>query len=187
MTRKTDYLFQRPRSKYWQLKLQSPDGRREISLHTTDHAQAEVIAFPMIAEHKAKLLAQHPAVAPVWVHELEPNRQHPGPDGGKIVATDRELIYIDAAGPSSSPRRMAARALPSRAARSQSEPRRATASDSARPGPRTAVAKNGDDDKIIETYLPHLKLSGAQEREVRATWALFHELCPSVKLKRHAR
>ncbi|MFY9892769.1 MAG: hypothetical protein WAK63_01370, partial [Xanthobacteraceae bacterium] len=57
------YLFQRPDSKFWQLKLQSPDGRREISLRTTDKAQAEILALPLIAEHKQKLLANRPTLA----------------------------------------------------------------------------------------------------------------------------
>jgi hypothetical protein len=93
--RSTGYLFQRPDSKFWQLKLQSPDGRREFSLKTTDRAQAEVLALPYIAEHKRKLLERQPAVAAVWQHELEPGRKHVAPDGGEIIATDTQLIHIN--------------------------------------------------------------------------------------------
>jgi len=183
----TRYLFQRPDSKFWQLKLQSPDGRREISLRTTDKAQAEILALPLIAEHKQKLLAARPALAPVWRHELEPNREHPGPDGGKIVATDRELIYLDASG-------IVIKNVPNgRQVMQVTNP----PLDLERPtvaarwhrtvqdlinSPRPAVATRGDDDKVIETYLLHSKLSERQEREVRATWALFQEVCPKVKL-----
>jgi hypothetical protein len=37
-------------------------------------------------------------MVPEWHHKLEPGREHAGPDGGKIVATDRELIHIGSNG-----------------------------------------------------------------------------------------
>ena len=174
------YLFQRPDSKFWQLKLQSPDGRREISLRTTDRAEAEVLALPLIAEHKAKLLANRPTLAPVWVHELEPNREHNGPDGARIIATDRELIYLDQSG-------AVTKTAPNGRQGFQythgPRPPTLRALVGAFVGePRPTVATRGDDDKIIDTYLLHSKHTERQEREVRATWALFRELCPNVKL-----
>ena len=60
MRRKTDYLFQRPGSRNWHIKLQSPTGRVEKSLRTPDRVQAEILALPMVAEHKAALLAVRP-------------------------------------------------------------------------------------------------------------------------------
>ena len=88
------YLFQRPGSSNWYIQLRSPDGRKVVSLRTADKLEAESAAAPMIGEHKAKLLAARPRFDTVWKHALEPGREHAGPDGGKIVATDKELIHI---------------------------------------------------------------------------------------------
>ena len=52
-------------------------------LRTPDHRQAEVLALPMIAEHKAKLLAARPRLEPTWQYQYEPGREHVGPDGGR--------------------------------------------------------------------------------------------------------
>lgn len=98
MRRKTDYLFLRPGSQNWQIKLQSPTGRIEKSLGTPDRRQAEVLALPLIAEHKAALLAARPRIEHAWQHKYEPGREHAGPEGGRIIAMDRELIYLDSAG-----------------------------------------------------------------------------------------
>ena len=95
MRRKTDYLFQRPGSRNWHIKLQSPTGRVEKSLRTPDRVQAEILALPMVAEHKAALLAVRPRLEATWQHEYEPGREHVGPDGERIIATDRELIYLN--------------------------------------------------------------------------------------------
>jgi integrase len=94
--RKRDYLFLRPGSQNWHIKLQSPGRRIEKSLGTPDRRQAELLALPLIAEHKAALLAKRPQ--PTWGYEYAPGREHVAPDGGRIIATDRELIYLDAAG-----------------------------------------------------------------------------------------
>ena len=48
----------------------------------------------MIGEHKARLFAARPRVETVWQHKMEPGREHVGEDGGKIIATDKELIHI---------------------------------------------------------------------------------------------
>lgn len=75
---------------------QTPERRKRIerSLATSDKLEAEARAAAMIGEHKAALLATRPRVELTWKHALEPGREHAAPDGGKIVATDRELIYI---------------------------------------------------------------------------------------------
>jgi integrase len=86
------YLFQRPGSSNWYVQLRSPDERKVVSLRTADKLQAQIAAAPMIAEHKAKLLAARPHLQ--TVRKLEPG-EHAGPDGGKIVANERELIYLN--------------------------------------------------------------------------------------------
>ena len=89
-----DYIFQRPGSSNWYVQLRSPDGSKVVSLKTRDKLQAQIIASPMVAEHRAKLYAARRRFETVWKHAMEPGREHAGPDGDKIVATDRELIHI---------------------------------------------------------------------------------------------
>ena len=96
--RRSDYLFLRPGSRNWHIKLQSPAGRTERSLGTPDRVQAEIQALPMIAEHKAKLLEARPRIETAWRHEYEPGREHVRPDGERVIATDRELIHLDSEG-----------------------------------------------------------------------------------------
>ena len=43
--RKTDYLFQRPDSRMWHIRLQGKP-RQEYSLRTPDRVQAEILALP---------------------------------------------------------------------------------------------------------------------------------------------
>ena len=86
------YLFQRPGSANWYVKLRSGGQRIERSLGTTDKLQAEAFAGSMITAHKAALLAARPHLQ--TVRKLEPG-ERPGPDGGKIVANERELIYLN--------------------------------------------------------------------------------------------
>ena len=98
MRGKTGYLFQRPGSRNWHIKLQSPTERIEKSLRTSDRVQAEILALPMIAEHKAKLLEARPRIETTWRHEYEPGREHVRPDGERVIAADRELIHLDSEG-----------------------------------------------------------------------------------------
>src|SRR4051795_13050928 len=88
------FIFQRPGSENWWIKLRSGGHRIERSLGTPVRAVADVLAAPMIAHHKARLLAARPPVGLAWQHEYEPGREHVGPDGGRIIATDSELIYV---------------------------------------------------------------------------------------------
>jgi integrase len=175
------YLFQRPDSKFWQLKLQSPDGRREISLRTTDHAEAEILAAPLITEHKRKLLAKRPRFATVWQHELEPGHTHPGPDGGSIVATDTQLIYLNHNGDviKTTANGRTAYQLTGGPLTVQS----LTAAAQAALDPRPAVATKGEDDALFESYLKERSVTGFKEGEARHMWELFRALCPGVKLK----
>src|SRR5437588_798244 len=54
------YIFQRSGSNNFWIKLRSRAGRVEKSLGTSDRREAEILALPLIAEHKAALLAARP-------------------------------------------------------------------------------------------------------------------------------
>jgi integrase len=183
MSRKTDYLFRRPGSQNWHIKLQSPTGRVEKSLGTPDRRQAEILALPMIGEHKAALLAARPHLETTWQHQYEPGREHVGPDGGRIIATERELIHLDAEGriAGQSPNGGPAYQLVGRSpvtVRSLAE---------AFTGERPKVQAKNSDDAIFETYLSHANVTGYYEREARAVWALYKQLTDSKPLKDAAR
>jgi hypothetical protein len=92
MRRKIDYLFLRPGSRSWHIRLQAPGKRVEKSLGTPDRMQAELLALPLIAEHKAALLATRPRLERDWV-SLFPPGLHVGPDGGRLFATDRRIDW----------------------------------------------------------------------------------------------
>jgi len=168
------YLFQRPGSANWYVKLRSPgEKRKELSLGTSDRREAEVRAGPMITAHKAALLAARPHL--VWDRKYELG-EHAGPDGTRIVASERELIHLNHNGvflrtePNTTQKivplypEVSARAMVQFVNSLDREPR-----------PIVAV-KNGDD-AIFETYLQHANVTGYYEREARATWALFKSLC----------
>jgi integrase len=173
------YLFQRPGSANYYVKLRSPGKRLEQSLHTSDKLQAEIAAAPLIAAHKAALLAARPRLVASWQHAYEPGREHAAPDGvGRIIATDRELIHIGHNGAitRTEPNGFAANRL-------ENFPSADTTLDWARlVGPNfdrlerpTVPNKNGDD-AILETYLKHANVTGYYEREARAAWSLYQTL-----------
>jgi integrase len=194
------YLFQRAGSSNWYVKLRTPgEKRKEVSLGTPDKLQAEIAAAPLVADHKAKLLAARPRLEASWAHRLEPGREHAAPDGGgKIVATDRELIHIGHNGgilkiePNGGPAHrlvnmpMGAIIVGDTPARPLTELRRLYGG-----GPvinldrleRPATAAKTADDAILETYLKHAGITGHYDREARATWALYKTLTDSKPLK----
>ena len=75
-------------------QLQSTTGRVERSLGTSDRVQAELLALPMIAEHKRALLAARPRLEAARAPQYGPGL-HIGPDGGRLFATERELHHLD--------------------------------------------------------------------------------------------
>jgi integrase len=201
MRRKTDYLFLRPGSQNWHIKLQSPTGRVEKSLRTPDRRQAEVLALPLIAEHRAALLAARPRLEPSWHHEYEPGREHIGPDGGRIIATERELIYLDANGvitsraPNGEPTlrvmgrnaERLVRSLVKTFAKAYVEAEGRGEQPTARSlvegfKTRPVVAVKNSDDAIFETYIKHADVTGYYEREARSMWALYRTLTDSKPL-----
>jgi integrase len=188
--RRTDYLFLRPGSRNWHIKLQSPTGRVEKSLGTPDRVQAEILALPMIAEHKVKLLEARPRLETTWRYEYEPGREHVGPDGGRIIANDQELIYLDTQGHITrrSPNggttyQLVGRKLTLRSVVEAITGDQSPFNDGVRPRRQERTA----DDAIIATYLEHANITGHSERETRAVWALYKQLTDGKPLKEATR
>jgi hypothetical protein len=173
------YLFQRPESRNYWIRLRSPDKDIVRSLHTSDKAQAEVIALPMIAEHKAALLAARPHFETTWRCERTPGL-HVNPEGGHIAATERELQFFDASGAH-------IRTAPNGGYGSfpvNHKDHNATLNNSrigwvmhsmsgeATPDRPSLAVKSGDDD-LLETYLKHKGITGLPEKQARDVWHLF--------------
>jgi integrase len=173
MTRKIDYLFLRKGSRNWQLKLQSP--RIEKSLGTPDRAQAEILALPYIQEHKVRLLEAKPGVQVNWRHRFAPGQEHITPDGERIVADDRELIFLNHNG-------AIVRKEPNGEFAVTIPPLREQKAIVRREVQRQRTATNADD-ALIETYLKHKNVTGYYEREARAVWALYKQLTNGKPLK----
>jgi integrase len=175
MTRKIDYLFLRDGSRNWQIKLQFPSGRLEKSLGTSDRAQAEILALPYIEKHKIRLLEAKPGIEVSWRHRFAPGQEHTTDDGERIVADDRELIFLNHNGAivRKEPNGEFAVALP---------PFRDQKAFVRRHEQRQRTAINPDD-ALIETYLKHKNVTGYYEREARAVWALYKQLTDGKPLK----
>jgi integrase len=192
--RKRDYLFKRNGSQYWRVRFQMGGRSVEKSLKTTDRREAELAALPLIAEHKAKLLAMRPWLEPTWVQQYQPGL-HVGPDGKRFFATERELHHLDGDGlvihrePNGEPGHTIVN-LPLGAVIHFGNPSQPI-SELRRIGPvfdiskmerPTLPIKNGDD-ALLETYLKHANITGHFEREARNVWALYRTLTNSKPLK----
>jgi integrase len=176
MTRKIDYLFLRDGSRNWQIKLQHPGGERiEKSLGTPDRAQAEILALPYIQDHKVRLFEAKPGIQVTWLHRFAPGQEHITPDGERIVADDRELIFLNDNGAivRKEPNGEFAVALP---------PLREQKAFVRREEQRQRTGTSPDD-ALIETYLKHKNVTGYYEREARAVWALYKQLTNGKPLK----
>ncbi len=185
MTRKTDYLFQRAGSSNWWIKLQSPGKRVEKSLHTSDRKEAEIIALPMIAHHKAALLAARPRFETAWRYEYEPSADlQTGPNRERVAASATELKFYGPDGkllrttPNGGPTFRIVN-LQHRLGIPFVDERMIAFTEvaGARAKPKT------DDDKVLETYIEHRKITGYIEREARDVWALFKALTDGKPLK----
>ena len=184
-SRRRDYIFQRPGSSNWYIKLRSPgEKRKEISLGTPDRAQAEILALPMVAEHKKALLANRPRLEKTWAHQLPPRLYDASevieagykmPEGGHIFATDRELHYLDVGGATVriEPNGMPGYRLVGRGPEAVRLLNHLVAGKVERP---TVPTKNADD-AILDTYIKQKNITGYYEREARAVWALFRSIC----------
>ncbi len=102
------YLFKRPGSQNWWLKLQYTGplrekvgaAKRQISLGTPDRHEAELKAQDYIKQHKQLLFLARQARAfrqPKPAPKYETGEHHL-PDGGRVIATPDSLIYLDAKG-----------------------------------------------------------------------------------------
>jgi integrase len=192
--RKSDYLFKRAGSQYWRVRFQMGGRSVEQSLKTTDRREAELAALPLIAEHKAKLLAMRPRLEATWVSQYEPGL-HIEPDGRRLFATERELHHLDGNGtvvrrePNGGPGHNLVN-LPLGAIIHFGNPTRPIRElrrigpvfDLSKMGRPTLPTKNGDD-AILETYLKHANITGYYEREARSVWALYKLLTNSKPLK----
>jgi integrase len=174
------YLFQRPGSENFYVKLRSPTGRVEKSLGTADRREAEVLAGPLITAHKAALLAARPKVVPTWLREYEPGL-HTGLNDERIFATATELHYLDEQGHTirTEPNGVLSRRL---VGGPLSAKREFEAFDAAYDERPTLPKKNGDDE-LLETYLKHRSITGHFEREARNVWALYTKLTDSKPLR----
>ena len=188
---KRDFIFQRPGSPNFYIKLRTPGEKRcEISLGTADRAVAELRALPMIAEHKAKLYAARPRVEMVWQHKLEPGRKHVGEDGEEIVATDRELLYFGHNGTviKTEPNGDFARALVFATVPGAPFKVRLAETLAKAENPRPAVATKTTDDALFQTYIDSgarkgRGLDGYARKEAQAVWDLFRTLTKGKALK----
>jgi integrase len=176
------FLFRRPGSSNWYVKLRSPTGRVERSLGTADFKEAEVAAGPLITAHKAALLAARPRVETTFIREYEPGL-HTGSNGEKIYATEDELHYLDETPIRIEPngttvRRLIARGLLS----AHTEFTMLDAAYGEAPSRPKAPTKSGDDG-ILDTYLNHRNISRRFRREAEATWATYKKLTNSKPLK----
>jgi hypothetical protein len=179
---KVDFIFQRDGSTQYWIKLRSPGVKRiERSLGTPDRQLAEVLAAPLVAEHKRLVLEARPRIEATWRHDYAPGL-HVNPDGGQIFATARELHYLDAQGATirTTTNGGPAFVLSSVPRLGLNFPVPIQVTDAAA---RPVLAVKGADDAYLETYLKHANVTGYYEREARHVWALYKSLTDSKRLK----
>ena len=166
------YLFLRPDSRNWHVRFRYPDRVVERSLGTPDIKRAEILAFPLIAHHKATLLAAKPSLEATWRYDYEPGGLHDGPNGERVAATETELKFY---GPDGKLLRTTPNGQPTfHIVNLQHRlgipfPVEIQVTEET----RKAAAVKSDDDKLLETYIKQRNLTGYIEREAREVWALF--------------
>jgi integrase len=178
------YLFQRPDSRNWHVRFRYPDKVIEKSLGTPDIKMAEILALPMIAEHKTVLLSRKPRLEATWRYDYAPGGLHDAPNGERVAATETELKFY---GPDGKLLRTEPNGSPAFRI-SNLEYRLGIPFVDERMVPVTVDARKGgkvpsSDDKLLETYIKQRKLTGYIEREAREVWALFKRLTDNKLLK----
>jgi integrase len=161
------YLFKRKGSDNWYVRLQPPGQKIvEKSLGTSDLKLAEIAAMPRIREHKTFMYQRRPTVTPFWHRAYEPGLRVI--DGEQVIATDRELQFLDDGGnvirrdPNGGPAELLSPAP-------RGGPSFKAYDDAKRPTP---AVKNGDD-ALLETYIKHNGIDGLRERQARDIWHIF--------------
>ena len=178
------YLFQRPDSRNWHVRFRYPDKVVEKSLGTPDIKKAEILALPMIAEHKTVLLSRRPRLEATWRYDYAPGGLHDAPNGERVAATETELKFYGSDGkllrtePNGSPAFRIAN-LEYRLGIPFADERMVPVTEEA----RKAGKFPSSDDKLLETYIKQRKLTGYIEREAREVWALFKRLTDNKLLK----
>ena len=169
--RKISYLFLRPDSQNWHVRLQSPGGRIEKSLGTPDRAQAEILSLPYIQQHKMRLLEAKPGQV-AWRWRIGAFGEGHVTPFKQIIVDGRELIILNSGA--------VVRKEPNGEFALVAVPSVREQKAIARQDQRTATSP---DDALIETYLKHKNITGYFEREARAVWALYKQLTNSKPLK----
>jgi integrase len=161
------YLFRRKGSNNLYVRLQPPGQKIiEKSLGTADVKLAEIVAMPLIREHKAFMYQRRPTVTPIWHRVYEPGLRMI--DGEQAIVTERELQFIDASGnvvrrePNGGPAELLTPAP-------HGGPSFKAYDDAKRPTP---PAKNADD-ALLETYIKHNGITGLPEKQARDIWHVF--------------
>jgi integrase len=122
-----------------------------------------------------RLFEAKPGIQVTWLHRFAPGREHITPDGERIVADDRELIFLNDNG-------AIVRKEPNGEFAVALAPLREQKAIVRREEQRQRTASNPDD-ALIETYLKHKNVTGYYEREARAVWALYKQLTNGKPLK----
>src|SRR5208283_3785533 len=114
--------------------------------------------------------ARRPTVTPFWHSAVEPGLRMIGDE--QVIATDRELQYLDASGnvirrePNGGPAELLTPAplsgVPSFKVYDEVK--------------RPVLPTKGDDDKLLEAYLEHNGITGYREREARDIWHILKEV-----------
>jgi len=177
------YLRKRSGSVNWWIRIVPPGGGKalEKSLYTPDKNQAIVAALPYIEAHKKAQIEARPRLVAVWVHNLAPGRLHTI-DGQQIMATDRELLYLDASGAvvKTEPNGGMGKQLVGNVPPVVRDFVLSHLEFANEPRPKVAL-KNDDDSAILERYISHggrrhAGLNAKAAHSVESTWQLFRSL-----------
>ncbi|TXN14104.1 tyrosine-type recombinase/integrase [Methylobacterium sp. WL122] len=190
MPRNTSYLFKRPNSKNWYVRIQYPpwlakiEGRKKLekSLGTTDIDEASIAAADYITYLKRALfmrkqIARVHTLAQKGPKRFQPGMMHVLPSGGYVAATDDQLTYYDSSGKELrkedntetvqipiSPTQQEARAI----------------------APYLPKRVNPDDE-IIERWIKHRNIGKHLASEARNAWIDFKTLTNDKPLSKSSR